>query len=88
MKKWLLLVPLVLMACSRMDETQESPQTESSASQTEVSSSENAESEEATEKEFEPANVEVVEAYPNLMFEEPLYYTTINDQDIKTIQLL
>ncbi|MEG0443893.1 MAG: PQQ-dependent sugar dehydrogenase [Carnobacterium sp.] len=81
MKKWLLLVPLVLVACSRVDEMQESPQTEASVSQSEVSSSENAESKTTTEKEFEPASVEVVEAYPNLMFEEPLYYTTTNDQD-------
>ena len=69
------------MACSRIDETQEVPQTESSVSQSEVSSSEIAESKTTTEKEFEPASVEVVEAYPNLTFEEPLYYTTINAQD-------
>lgn len=64
------------MACSQMDETQDVPQNESMTSQSEATSSEST----SSQKAIETMKLAVVEAYPNLVFEKPLDYTTLNSQ--------
>lgn len=73
-----MILPLVLMACSRTDEIEEPPQDDSAITQSKTTSSKTASSKEKiADRKFE-----VVEAHPNLTFEKPLGYVTLNSKDL------
>lgn len=64
----LLSIVIFVGACAQTKDTNQIPSSESSS----TNETQNPDS-------FEPLNYEVVEAYPNLTFDQPLHYTTADD---------
>ena len=81
----LLSIVVFVGACTPVEDTNQSSSSEpnsveESTPTTQSSSSSSAESNLTTETEsFDPFNYELVEAYPNLTFDQPLHYTTADD---------
>lgn len=80
---YLLSAVVLLGACAPAEETSKVTSSETSSSETtstEESSDSSKQSSQTTEtKSFEPLDHELVEAYPNLTFDQPLHYTTADD---------
>ena len=64
----LLSIVIFVGACAQTKDTNQNPTSEDSS----TNETQNPDS-------FEPLNYELVEAYPNLIFDQPLHYTTGND---------
>ncbi|WP_232219597.1 PQQ-dependent sugar dehydrogenase [Carnobacterium pleistocenium] len=77
---YLLSAVVLLGACAPMEDMSQVASSESSSSSSEKSSESSEESSQTTETDsFEPLNYELVEAYPDLSFDQPLHYTTADD---------
>lgn len=79
---YLLSIVALLGACAPMEDTSQvaSSESNSNSNLSEKSSESSEESSQTTETDsFEPLDYELVEAYPNLSFDQPLHYTTADD---------
>lgn len=78
----LLSIVIFVGACAQTEDTNQMPSSESNSaveSFTESKSESSSTNETQNSDSFEPLNYELVEAYPNLTFDQPLHYTTADD---------
>jgi len=77
---YLLSTVVLLGACAPVEDTSQVASSELNSNSSEESSDPSKQSSQTTETEtFEPLDHELVEAYPDLTFDQPLYYTTADD---------
>ncbi|AEB30280.1 soluble aldose sugar dehydrogenase yliI precursor [Carnobacterium sp. 17-4] len=78
----MLSIVIFVGACAQTEDTNQIPSSESNSvveSFPESKSESSSTNETQNSDSFEPLNYELVEAYPNLTFDQPLHYTTANE---------